>query len=106
VLDFLAVSKLEGRTHTLKKRKCPASVKIIEEERIPPVYKRVTVTLPLTEWRKLVGGMPDGLQTAIVAGIRKQEVSLDLEAIKQALNREEKIDGADLLVNKFKLQVG
>jgi len=106
VLDFLAVSKLEGRTHTLKKRKCPASVKITEEEKIPPVYKRITVTLPLPEWQKLVGGIPEDLQRAVVASMRKQEISLDLEAIKQALNTEEQIDGADLLVNKFKLQVG
>ena len=106
VLDFLAVSKLEGRTHTLKKRKCPASVKVVEEEKIPPAYKRITVTLPMTEWQKLLGGIPDVLQTAIVASIRKQEVSLDLEAIKQALNGEQNVDGADLVVNKFKLQVG
>lgn len=106
VLDFLAVSKLEGRTHTLKKRKCPPSVKIMEEEKIPPAYKRITVTLPLPEWQKLVGGFADGLQTSIVASIHKQEISLDLEAIKQALNSEENIDGADLVVNKFKLQVG
>jgi Siphovirus Gp157 len=106
VLDFLGVAKLEGRTHTLKKRKCPASVKIIEEEKIPPAYKRITVTLPLPEWHALVGAIPEDLQKAVVASIRKQEISLDLESIKQALNMEEKIEGADLVVNKFTLQVG
>jgi hypothetical protein len=49
VVDYLGIPKLEGRTHTLKKRKCPASVKILEEEKIPPEYKRITVTLPLPQ---------------------------------------------------------
>jgi Siphovirus Gp157 len=106
VLDFLGVAKLEGRTHTLKKRRCPASVKIIDEEKIPAAYKRITVTLPLPEWQKLVEGVPEDLQKAVTAGIRKHEISLDLESIKQALNSEEKIEGADLALNRFTLQVG
>jgi Siphovirus Gp157 len=106
VLDFLGVTRLEGRMHTLKKRKCPASVKILEEAKIPAAYKRITVTLPLPEWQALVGGIPEDLQKAVTASIRKQEISLDLESIKQALNIEEKIEGADLAVNKFTLQVG
>ena len=106
VLDVLGVTRLEGKTHTLKKRKCPASVKILEEDKIPAAYKRVTLTLPLPEWQKVVEGVPEDLQKALVASIRKQEISLDLESIKQALNIEEKIEGADLAVNKFTLQVG
>ena len=35
VLDYLGVKKLEGRTNTLKKRKCPPSVKIIDEAKVP-----------------------------------------------------------------------
>ena len=105
VLDFLEVTKLEGRTHTLKKRKCPASVKVIEEEKIAPDYKRITVTLPMAEWQRLVGTVPEESRKDLLASIRKQEVALDLEAIKQALNMEEKIDGADLAVNRFTLQI-
>jgi hypothetical protein len=81
-------------------------VKIIEEEKIPAAYKRITVTLPLPEWQKLVEGIPEDLQKAVTAGIRKHEISLDLESIKQALNSEEKIEGADLALNRFTLQVG
>ena len=36
VLDWLRVTKLEGRTNTLKKRKCPPSVNVIDEQKIPP----------------------------------------------------------------------
>jgi hypothetical protein len=105
VLDFVGVTKLEGRTHTLKKRKCPASVKIIDEGNIPATSKRITVTLPVPEWQKLMQAVPEHVQKCVTASIRKQELTVDLEAIKQALNREEKIDGADLAVNKFTLQV-
>ena len=35
VLDYLGVKKLEGRTNTLKKRKCPPSVRIIDEAKVP-----------------------------------------------------------------------
>ena len=105
VLDYLGITKLEGRTHTLKKRKCPASVKIVEEEKIPPGYKRITVTLPLAQWQALLGSIPDESQKTVLSSVRKQETSLDLETIKLALNLEEKIDGADLVVNKFTLHV-
>lgn len=105
VLDYLGITKLEGRTHTLKKRKCPASVKILEEEKIAPEYKRITVTLPMPQWQALLGNIPEESQKAVLSSVRKQETSLDLEAIKQALNLEEKIDGADLVVNKFTLHV-
>jgi hypothetical protein len=37
--------------------------------------------------------------------VRKQEITLDLEAIKQSLNLEKAVDGADLTLNRFKLQV-
>jgi hypothetical protein len=40
-----------------------------------------------------------------VVGLRKQEITLDLEAIKQALNLEKAVEGADLAINRFKLQV-
>jgi hypothetical protein len=53
VLDWLGVKKLEGRTNTLKKRKCPPSVNVIDEQKIPAEYKRVTVTLPLPCQRRL-----------------------------------------------------
>jgi hypothetical protein len=44
-------------------------------------------------------------RNTVLAGVRKQEISLDLEAIKQALNLEKEVEGADLALNRFKLQV-
>jgi hypothetical protein len=105
VLDWLGVKKLEGRTNTLKKRKCPPSVNVVDEQKIPAEYKRVTVTLPLPQWQQLLAGTPEDARNTVLAGVRKQEISLDLEAIKQALNLEKAVEGADLALNRFKLQV-
>jgi hypothetical protein len=105
VLDWLRVKKLEGRTNTLKKRKCPPSVNVIDEQKIPAEYKRVTVTLPLLQWQELLAGTSEGSRNSLLSGLRKQEITLDLEAIKQALNLEKSVEGADLAINRFKLQV-
>ena len=45
------------------------------------------------------------IRNTILACVRKQEIALDLEGIKQALNLEKAVDGADLALNRFKLQV-
>jgi hypothetical protein len=105
VLDWLRVKKLEGRTNTLKKRKCPPSVNVFDEQKIPAEYKRVTVTLPLPQWQELLAGTSEDSRNSVLSGLRKQEISLDLEAIKQALNLEKAVEGADLAINRFKLQV-
>ena len=105
VLDWLRVTKLEGRTNTLKKRKCPPSVNVIDEHKIPAEYKRVTVTLPLPQWQELLARTPEEFRNSVLSGVRKQEITLELDAIKQALNLEKAVDGADLTLNRFKLQV-
>jgi hypothetical protein len=105
VLDWLRVKKLEGRTNTLKKRKCPPSVNVIDEQKIPAEYKRVTVTLPLPQWQELLAGTSEDSRNSLLSVLRKQEITLDLEAIKQALNLEKVVEGADLAINRFKLQV-
>jgi hypothetical protein len=105
ILDFLGVKKLEGRTNTLKKRKCPPSVRILDEAKVPAEYKHITVTLPLPQWQELLAGSGEEFREAVLSGIRKQETSVELEAIKQALNLEKAVEGADLVINRFKLQV-
>jgi hypothetical protein len=105
VLDYLGVKKLEGRTNTLKKRKCPPSVKIIDEGKVPAEFKHITVTLPLPRWQELLGGSGEELRKAVLFSIRKQETTVELETIKQALNVERTVEGAELVINRFKLQV-
>ena len=71
----------------------------------PAEYKRVTVTLPLPQWQELLARTPEEFRNTVLSGVRKQEITLELEAIKQALNLEKAVDGADLTLNRFKLQV-
>src|SRR5262249_42563161 len=105
VLDSFGVKKLEGRTHTLVKRKCPPSVGINDEAAIPSVFKRVTVTLPLTQWHKLLTAVPDNVRRETETAIQKQEETINLAAVKEALNLEKQVPGVDLLINQHTLQL-
>jgi hypothetical protein len=105
VLDFLGAKKLEGRTHTLSKRKCPPSVRIDDEPRLPSEFKRVTVTLRLDEWNRLLAAAGDNLRQTVEAATVKREEAVDLKAVKEALNLEQDVPGADLVVNRFSLDV-
>jgi len=106
VLEYLGVTKLEGRTHTLKKRKCPASVALRDEIEVPAEYKRVAVVLPLPCWEKLLASVPDEIRKQVRARIVKQETTINLAAVKDALSQETPVPGADLLRNRFTLQIG
>ncbi len=105
VLDFLGTKKLEGRTHTLSKRKCPPSVRIDDETRVPSEFKRVTVTLRLDEWNRLLAAAGDNLRQTVETAAVKREEAIDLKAVKEALNLERDVPGTDLVVNRFSLEV-
>jgi hypothetical protein len=90
VLDAFGVNRHEGKTHTLKKRKCPASVDITDEAQVPAEFKRVTVALPLVQWHTLLAEAPEQLREQIVKNGMKQEFAIDLTAVKQALNLEQR----------------
>jgi hypothetical protein len=105
VLDFFGAKKLEGRTHTLSKRKCPPSIKVDDDARVPSEFKRVTVTLRLDDWGSLLAIAPEQLRKDIEAAILKQEETIDLKAVKDALNLERDVPGANLMVDQYALQV-
>jgi hypothetical protein len=105
VLDFFGAKKLEGRTHTLSKRKCPPSVRVDDDVRVPSEFKRVTVTLRLDDWGSLLAVAPEQVRKEIEAAILKREETIDLKALKDALNLERDVPGANLVVNQYALQV-
>jgi hypothetical protein len=105
VLDFLGAKKLEGRTHTLSKRKCPPSVRINDASRVPSEFKRITVTLRVDEWNRLLAAADDNLRQTVETATVKIEKAVDLKAVKEALNLERDVPGADLVVNRFSLDV-
>ena len=104
VLDYLGAKNLEGRTNALKRGSVSLG-QIITEAKFPAEFKHITVTLPLPLWQELLAGTGEEFRKAVVYGVRKQETSVELEAIKQALNLEKAVEGADLVINRFKLQV-
>ncbi len=105
VLDFLGAKKLEGRTHTLNKRKCPPSVLVGDEKQVPTEFKRITVTLRLDDWNRLLAAADDSARLAAETAVLKREEAMDLKAIKEALNLEREVPGADLVVNRFSLEI-
>lgn len=105
VLDFFGVKKLEGRTHTLGKRKCPPSVRIQDDVQVPSEFKRVSVTLPLDHWNSLLAAAPEELRKEVERAILKRDETIDLKAVKEALNLEREVPGANLAVNQYTVQV-
>ena len=105
VMDYLGVKKLEGRTHTMSKRQCPASVRINDEGKVHAAFKRVTLTLPLECWHTLLAAVPEALRNEVMARVQKREETIELKAVKEALNLEEDVPGADLVVNQYSLQI-
>jgi hypothetical protein len=105
VLDYFGVKKLDGRTHTLSKRKCPPSVRIDDDTQVPSEFKRVSVTLHLDQWHSLLATAPEGLRKEIEPAIQKRDETIDLKAVKEALNVEREVPGANLAVNQYTLQV-
>jgi hypothetical protein len=105
VLDCLGVSKLEGRTHTLKKRKCPASVAVRDQAEISAEFKRVTVILPASRWEALLAALPKEVSEQVRGEIIKQETGIEVAAIKEALKSGASVPGAELVGDRYSLQI-
>ncbi len=105
VLDYIGVSKLEGRTHTLKKRKCPPAVDLKNEGEVPAQYKRVMVALPAQCWEALLAAVPKELQELVAAQVVKQETPVSIAAVKDALNLSAPVPGAELIRDRYTLQI-
>ena len=72
---------------------------------MPSEFKRITVTLRLDEWNRLLAAAGDSLRQMVETAIVKREQAIDLKAVKEALNLERNVAGADLVVNRFSLDV-
>jgi hypothetical protein len=63
------------------------------------------VTLPLECWNTLLAGVVEILRNEVMASVQKYEETVELKALKEALNLEENVPGADLVVNQYSLQI-
>jgi hypothetical protein len=64
----------------------------------------VTVTLPVPQWQELPARTQEEAQKTVLS-VLKQEVSHDIDSIKQARNLAKAVEGADLALHRFRLQV-
>lgn len=105
LMECLCYSKLEGRTSTLAKRKCPPAVLVTDAEKVPSLFKRQTVTLPLDAWTELISAVPDDLRAKIEAAILKQDIAIELLHLKSAVQQKIPLEGATLAPVKYYLHI-
>jgi hypothetical protein len=91
--------KLIGKTTTMSARANPASVDIYDEEAVPARFKTALIEMPLEMWYRLVDQHPDE-----TAGALKQ-VAIDKRMVKEAIGHGEEVQGADLNIGKYSLQI-
>lgn len=52
-----------------------------------------------------MAAVSEGIRKDVGAAILKRDDAIDLKAVKEALNLEREVSGADLTVNQFTLQI-
>lgn len=96
--------KLEGETATIGVRRDPVSVVLLDEAKIPPTYKTLTITISAAAWedhiRSFEPNRPDILDHVISASM-----AIDKIAIKKALEDGKDVAGADLKIDGISLSV-
>lgn len=95
--------RLEGNVFALALATSPDSVTIDNEAEVPKAYKRVTVTLDLEVYERLTElGFTQGYDER---DIPPGSVSVSKTAIKEALEANEEVPGADLKFGDTRLEV-
>lgn len=95
--------KLEGKTITFSLRCCPASVEIKDEAAIPMEYKTVTVTLPAVAWEDLLDTLDLEARAALSEQVKKPASAVSKSSVKEALEANVVVPGADLIIGKHVL---
>ena len=97
--------KLEGNTVTFSIKKCPDSVQLLDEEKIPSAFKSATVTMPLDIWNELVDALPIDRAAEIDDAIRKPVISVRKSDVKAAMLTDTPVPGARFNEIKYSLGV-
>lgn len=105
LMDALGYSKLEGRTSTLAKRKCPPAVLVTDAQKVPSRFKRHTVMLPLDLWHELLAAVPAELRAKVEAWMLKQETTIELSHLKSAVQPGTVLEGATLAPVRYYLHI-
>jgi hypothetical protein len=98
VMQRNGVKQLKTTTNTLFPRGSEAVV-ILDEAKVPPQYKRVTVTIPLWLWQQVQMWSTDIPSANAAVKLVRPVEDIPLTPIKQAIKAGEDVPGADLQFN-------
>ena len=90
--------KLEGHTLTLSLRDNPPSVKIDNEDAIPPQYKRFHLQVWGDTWGEILAALPPPLHQRVLEEINERKIDTEVSKtrIKQAIKDLLDVPGADI----------
>jgi Siphovirus Gp157 len=89
------LKKIEGREFTLRiQRNSQDSVRFTDETQVPIRFRTVTARLDGALWERLIETVPEDLKRPLVTSI--QEAAPSNEAIKNAVQNQIPVPGADL----------
>ena len=92
------LKKIEGREFTLRIQKnSQDSVRILDEASLPVAYRKIEARVGGALWETVLSVLPEELERAITACI--QETKPDIEAIKAAALRQQRVAGAEIRRN-------
>jgi hypothetical protein len=105
-------SRLDGDSNTLKLVKCPPSVEITQPSQLTDEYQRITVTMPMTLWQRLLEATWNqpryadiNLQLRSSGDVKRSEPEAVKSKIAEALKRGDGVPGCSLVTDKLSLRV-
>jgi hypothetical protein len=87
--------KLQAHTGMMFIRALASSVDVIDDNKVPAEYKRISLSMPLDLWQRLIDKHPE-LEMPDVLGLRIGGITVDREKAKKQMEQGVAIDGADL----------
>jgi hypothetical protein len=90
------LKSIEGREFTLRAQKnSQDSVRITDEAALPVAFRKVDARIGGILWETVLANLPDELGKILTSTI--EESRPDTDSIKAAIQREEQVEGAELL---------
>ena len=95
--------KLEGNTVTFSLKKCPPSVIVADDARIPEAYKQAAVRMPAEVWAELLDALDLDMRARIEAEAAAPNYTVNKMAVKKAIAAGMDVPGADVAIGKHTL---
>jgi Siphovirus Gp157 len=76
---------LQGETVAFSVRRCPVSVAITDEAKVPASFKTVTITLPALSWEALLDSLEMEARAKLLGEIKRPDSAVNKPAVKEAI---------------------